>query len=809
MLSHEKKNMPSNAAPPAEARVFASEKREKLKVKTGDHAPSQHTLQFEKAPLFEAEDHIPNLLADVKLPEHKEEQLDVDIDAVLAQLREDIEAHNFTSINIETPRSAQKDLLEVNLYQELPDFEEVPPLVPESPDPQPLKETRAFFNLPKITWQLELRAVTSFLLFAVVFVSPLHAMQSFATATTLQGEAMELGSEALSESESGLAALAAREYDLAAFDFERANTIFSELETQISNFRKDLGLIASLIPSAQASLSTSQALIETGQSLSRIGGLLAVTANDLEQSSSSLTQKLKILEAHLDEISIQLAEAAHHTENINLTIVPESQRISVGELVDFLPAASASLSEISEHLPLLYEILGGNEAKTYLFLFQNTAELRPTGGFIGSYSEITLSEGTATHIITPSGGSYEQQGQLTTFTESPRPLQLINARWELQDANWFPDFRLSADKILDFYDASGGPTIDGVIAINSDVLPKLLALTGPITLPDGREFTAENVLFELRREIDDANEAFKAGSAEAPKGIISELLPKVLERLNDSSLESTLQLMSLLVNLLDTKAVQLYATDIAVQKTIEAYGWSGMQKHATLDEFQIISTNIGGGKTDIAIDQEVELDVHIKEDGAIFHQVTVRKIHKGIRAAQLDGENNVDYVRLYVPRGSRLISAEGFEAPDEELFEEFNAPLDLDEDYSLITSNLGKHPDSGTDIFEENGKTVFGNWMQTKPGEVEESTWYYDTGKKLFNSNNTPGIMRGILNMKQLDRYSLLVQPQSGIERDMRITVHIPPNMQAAWSSHNASSPNTISLNADVLMQFVLEYYGN
>jgi hypothetical protein len=808
MLSHEEKNMPSNDESPAEAAVFSSERKEKLNVRTGDHEPSRHRLEFEKPALFEVEDHIPYLLSDAKLDEAEAETLNVDIDAVLAQLREDIEAHNFSPGDIQPIEAERADLVQVNLYEALPELQDAPDIAPKASNSAPKADAprRPLFALPKLNIQLELRAVASFLLFAIVFVSPLHAMQHFASAKSLQDEALQLGGTALAESESGLSALAGRNYDLAAFDFERANSVFSELDDQVSAFQKDIGLIASLIPSAQQSLSTSKALITTGQSLSEVGSLLSLAAADLEESNSSLTERLNLLNAHLEEISVLLAQAAQYAEDINPTIIPENQREAVSQLTSFLPAASASMQEISARLPLLREVLGGDEAKTYLFLFQNTAELRPTGGFIGSYSEITLDEGAATHIVTPDGGSYANQGQLTEFSESPRPLQLINARWELQDANWFPDFRLSADKILDFYDAAGGPTVDGVIAINSDVLPELLALTGPIALSDGREFTAENVLFELRQNIDEANKV----EGSAPKGIIGELLPKVLTKLTDSSLEDALKLMSLLVELLDRKSVQLYATDMSVQRTIENYGWSGMQKHAPGDELQVISTNIGGGKTDIVINQEVELDVHIQNDGSIFHKVTVRKTHRGIPTAQLEGANNVDYMRLYVPRGARLISASGFEVPDEELFEDYPAPLVIDDDYSLITSNLGKHPESGTDVFEENGKTVFGNWIQTKPGEIEEANWYYDTGKKLFNGDGgAPGIIRSVLNVKDMDRYSLLIQPQSGTVRDMRVKIHVPANMRAAWSSHDADSPIELTIDSDELLQFVLERYGD
>ena len=46
---------------------------------------------------------------------------------------------------------------------------------------------------------------------------------------------------------------------------------------------------------------------------------------------------------------------------------------------------------------------------------------------------------------------------------------------------------------------AGQPTIDGVIAVNSRVAEKLLAVTGPIELPEyGKTITAENFMLETQ-----------------------------------------------------------------------------------------------------------------------------------------------------------------------------------------------------------------------------------------------------------------------------------------------------------------------
>ncbi|KKR89479.1 MAG: hypothetical protein UU36_C0026G0003 [Candidatus Uhrbacteria bacterium GW2011_GWE2_41_1153] len=165
--------------------------------------------------------------------------------------------------------------------------------------------------------------------------------------------------------------------------------------------------------------------------------------------------------------------------------------------------------------------------------------------------------------------------------------------------------------------------------------------------------------------------------------------------------------------------------DNKLQSDIKALGWSGSLLQTDGDYLMVVDSNLGGGKTDSVIKQDIDVDVEIQADGSIINTVTITKEHTGLANALFEGINNVDYLRLYVPKGSELLQASGFEIPDESLFKIANAPLATDKDLLLWTSNFTQDPISGTDIWNEQGKTVFGNWMQTKPGETEIVTFTY------------------------------------------------------------------------------------
>ena len=71
----------------------------------------------------------------------------------------------------------------------------------------------------------------------------------------------------------------------------------------------------------------------------------------------------------------------------------------------------------------------------------------------------------------------------------------MSAVWTMHDANWFPNFPTSAEKVSWFYEKTGGRTVDGVIAITPELLRDLLAITGPIDMPEyDKTINADNFI---------------------------------------------------------------------------------------------------------------------------------------------------------------------------------------------------------------------------------------------------------------------------------------------------------------------------
>ncbi len=206
------------------------------------------------------------------------------------------------------------------------------------------------------------------------------------------------------------------------------------------------------------------------------------------------------------------------------------------------------------------------------------------------------------------------------------------------------------------------------------------------------------------------------------------------------------------------------------------------------DYLMVVDTNLGGGKTDGVVEQAVDVHVEISPDGTITNTLTISRTHYGIQGLLFTGVNNVDYLRVYVPKGSTLLEATGFSIPDKSLFDTPDEDWTIDDDlaYGLLTTSID--PVSGTSVSEEHGKAVFGNWVQTKPGTTSTVTLRYTLPftLELPHAGAVLASLRSLVGLPQTGSYSLLIQKQSGIlDRTTSVRIHLPDGLNPLWSSHD------------------------
>jgi len=473
--------------------------------------------------------------------------------------------------------------------------------------------------------------------------------------------------------------------------------------------------------------------------------LVDVIENNKDKNFLFKVQKandfLKVMNKDVDNIDNKIS-------NINTSILPSEYKSKVQELKNKVSYIKDSSDKVLQATELLKSVLGEDGKKRYLLVFQNSNEIRATGGFLGSYALVDIKDGNLIKSEVPGGGIYDLQGGFYKNIEPPMPLKLLTDKWEIQDANWFLDFKESAKKISSFFEsASNGSTVDGVIAINSNILVDLLKLTGDISLEK------YNVTLTQNNVVDEIQNIIKSNRLKTnkPKEIIVDLFSVISEKLFNIDNSDILTSISLLNKTIQEKNILAYFNDNSNQKIVENLEFDGGIANSNQDYLSINYSNVGASKTSQIIERNVNQEIKILQTGEVISTLTINNKYP---TDSIIKDRNVDYVRIYVPLGSELISTSGF---DDSIVvkDSINPSAKQDKDLDPINRFKTKELNSNTITYNDEGKTVFGNFMFLDSGDDKTIKIIYKLPFKIDYNK---------VNKNKNYSYLLYIQSQPGIK---------------------------------------------
>ncbi len=657
---------------------------------------------------------------------------------------------------------------------------------------KPQKNNLFQFNYQK-NWQLK---VVGFFLAAILVVAPLQTFSYYQNLVSTKDRILYMTNEAINNLKLGESA--ARNLDLfgASNQFGQAKDKFGQARQEVDNLGDLTTEILKILPNENRTVESGVALLEAGQLISESGEILAKSVGNVLDNGNydNYYQSLQVFRVDLSIIIQKYYQAKEKLKSVDPKSLPAEHREKMATLLKYLPTVENGLTELYGITDSMLYALGDKQWQRYLFIFVNNNELRATGGFQGSFALVDVDRGKIKNMSIPAGGTYDIQGQLVPRVISPEPLHLINPRWEFQDSNWWPDYPTSAKKIAWFYTNANNPSVDGVITISSNMMIELLKIFGPIEMPEyNRTITAENFELETQKIV----ELEYDKKVNRPKQFLADLAPKLIEKLFTADKEQAKKLFEAAIKGLNERHLLVYFNRPDLQKIVTDFGWSGELRQTQGDFLSVIHTNIAGGKTDEVIDDEIRHIAEVQSDGSIIDTVTIIRKHNGIpNSNPFYGVQNNDYVRIYVPLGSSLLEARGFKRPPEKLFDKPSSDLTYDQDLLEVDTQQEKDPVSGTDIYNESGKTVFGNWLMLPAGSIGEVTIKYKLPFKLDSSSANTYF------------YSLLVQKQSGT-KDVKIMSNLILNdnfkIVAKFPSNLAQENNQVNFSSDLNVD---QFYG-
>ncbi len=389
----------------------------------------------------------------------------------------------------------------------------------------------------------------------------------------------------------------------------------------------------------------------------------------------SLTTKLKEDLVFLQKAQSEIELASQSLNTVSDDVLPAqfkgklaNARQSIAKILGLLQASEAKI-------PVILKLLGDRYLHRYLILLQNDTEARPTGGFIGSYLLVDINDGYI--VKSEFHDVYETDGQLNEDIPAPEDIAKITKNWRLRDSNYSPDFAISAEKAAWFLQKEKGPSVDTVIAINQSIIADFLDLTGPITI-DGVNgtFNKDNYQFIISYLVES-----KLSSIQDPKKILRSFIPAFQKQI--FATKSWDKLLKVIINALQQKDILLYSRDTDIEKLFDEFGATGKTVQSSSDEdfLEVINTSIGGNKSDLFMNQDLKHTTAINIDGTVNDELAITRTHawnndvlkkwnKMLKSFGYDplpdwlqsilgkGKNK-SIVKVYVPFGSQLLSAEG------------------------------------------------------------------------------------------------------------------------------------------------------
>lgn len=532
--------------------------------------------------------------------------------------------------------------------------------------------------------------------------------------------------------------------------------------------------ITGTVQSGQDMLDMGVALSDAGVHTSRaIAPFLHVSLD------GSLTDAIVAARPFLENAEEAMEVAEEKIAGVQTIAMPEQIANDIEKLRIVIPRAKNTLHHLVEESGTILTLLGVDHDKQYLVLFANSDELRPVGGFIGTVGLINVSRGKVENIEVKS--VYDGDGQLKKFLAPPNPLLSIVNRWFLRDSNWFVDYSVSARKAAELFEKEGGPTVDGVIMMTPKVIQNLLAVTGPIHVPQyDVTVTAENFVEVTQAEVTYDYDR----TINNPKAFLADLTPLLLTKLFSASsadeASGKMKTLQALTKSLGEKDLLLFFADKHAQEQATNLGWAGTLPKSADGFLMVNNANIGGHKSDQFMEQEVDYRAKILENGDVDVVLTVRRTHHGPEEKidynyRDEGDpaekDNVIYQRTLVPYGANLIEATGFTAESdvpspvlkEEVFE-----LEADPDITAWQGGQTRVA-SGTMVGSESGYTFFANWIVTKPGQTSVTLYHYII----------PGAVRMPNAIQSASSYALSIGKQPGQHRGtIRASIALPADMK-------------------------------
>lgn len=382
-----------------------------------------------------------------------------------------------------------------------------------------------------------------------------------------------------------------------------------------------------------------------GRQLRSLQALSGAAAHVARVGANALHQARAILDTHVGagpaRISAleSLAALARHTD-ADISHLDTGPSVALlgpvaakrDKFVDELDHVRSELAHAATTASAAAGILQG--PRTYLVLMGNNAEMRAASGGFLEAGIVTFSDGEA-HL------SDVQQTANLALAPGQVPVGgdlEADWGWLMPGVDWRnigvdPQFDVDGPLAASMWAATTGQHVDGVLAVDIEALAQVLSVIGPVTLPDGSQVGAQNVVSFLEhaqyaQAAASGLSASQLQGEEARQEQQGELAGLVFQALENQPLDLP-DLAGALAASTEGRHLMLWSADPSVESAWSADGVAG---RLGANSMLVGLVNRGGNK----LDQYTTLSVSLRAGGPGHEDVTLTvDIHNATPAGQV------------------------------------------------------------------------------------------------------------------------------------------------------------------------------
>ena len=270
-----------------------------------------------------------------------------------------------------------------------------------------------------------------------------------------------------------------------------------------------------------------------------------------------------------------------------------SLSVQLHSIVGYVDAAANATN-------ILPTMLGAHGTQRYFIGLQNEAEMRGTGGLPGAFAIVEATNGRIkfTHFGSdaellpaqtkqriPTGLDFGKDYDALYGTSSPTDF-IVNS-------NISPHFPYAAQIWSRMWQKISGQKVDGALAVDPTTLAYFLSVTGPVTLPDGGQVTAANVVSLVEKD----EYALFPLDNQARKDFLVSILRASSQKLT-SGAGSASQLAQTMTAVSNQNRLQVWSADPAIEKVLASTSYGAAIPTDKTPFGALILNNAAAGKLD-------------------------------------------------------------------------------------------------------------------------------------------------------------------------------------------------------------------